>query len=194
MAEFCDRVASGLARLKYDNIGTVEFLRSPEGAFTFLEMNTRLQVEHGVTEEVTGIDLVVAQIRTAAGEAVHHVIPGEVRSTGHAIQARVCAEDPVRFLPSPGPLTVFRLPQGRGVRVETGYAEGGKVSPFYDSLVAKIIVHRPTREAAVDALIESLQQTRIEGIKTNIPALINILRSPAFRDGRVHTGLAMAAI
>ena len=194
MAEFCDRVADSMARLKYDNIGTVEFLRSPGGAFTFLEMNTRLQVEHGVTEEVTGIDLIVAQIRTAAGESLQRVLPEEVRCHGHAIQARVCAEDPVRFLPSPGRLSIFRLPEGRGVRVETGYAEGGTVSPFYDSLVAKIIVHRATREEAVDALIESLRETRIEGIKTNIPALVNILRSPAFRDGRVHTGLALAGL
>ncbi len=194
LARLCHQVAASLQRMGYDNIGTVELLLSPDGTFTFLEVNTRLQVEHGVTEAVTGIDLVEAQLRTAAGESVDHVIRPDLSRFGHAIQARICAEDPVRFFPSPGPLTVFRLPQGEGVRVETGYQEGGIVSPYYDSLVAKIIVHRPTRAAAIEGLIAALEQTRIEGIKTNIPALVKILRSPAFNEGRVHTGLVAATI
>src|SRR5207253_3413506 len=130
-----------LADIGYDNIGTVEMLRGADGSFNFLEMNTRLQVEHGVTEEVTGVDLVQAQIRSAAGERLAEILPRAIEARGHAIQARVYAEDPKRFLPSPGRLTVFRPPQQTGVRVETGYAEGRDVTPHYDPMIAKVIVH-----------------------------------------------------
>ncbi|MGE3995738.1 MAG: hypothetical protein AB7F37_09105 [Variibacter sp.] len=184
-AEIC----ATLARIGYDNIGTVEMLMAPDGGFHFLEMNTRLQVEHGVTEEVTGVDLVKAQIRSSAGERLTDTLNGTLKMSGHAIQARVYAEDPKRFFPSPGPLNVFRPPQGDGVRVETGYAEGGQVTPFYDPMIAKVIVKAPTRVEAAQRLAEVLEDFAIEGVKHNIPALIAVLRSQEFLAGDVHTGL-----
>ncbi|HSN20940.1 MAG TPA: biotin carboxylase N-terminal domain-containing protein, partial [Usitatibacter sp.] len=185
-----DRLASTFGRLGYDNLGTVEMLLSPEGDFRFLEMNTRLQVEHGVTEEITGLDLVAAQLRSAAGERLHEILPAAPQARGHAIQARVYAEDPKRFLPSPGKLAVFAPPSDPGIRVETGYAAGREVTPYYDPLLAKVIARAETREAAIDKLVAALQMFRIEGVKHNVPALVAILDSEEFRDGRVHTGLA----
>lgn len=193
IAALAARVARIMAAIGYDNIGTVEMLMGADGAFHFLEMNTRLQVEHGVTEEVTGVDLVKAQIRAAAGGAIDDVLPLRIATAGHAIQARVYAEDPVRFFPSPGPLTVFRLPRGDGIRVETGYAEGGKVTPFYDPLIAKVIARGATRADAIVRLDEALQAFEIVGLKTNIPALLKILRHHPFQVGAVHTGLLAEA-
>jgi acetyl-CoA carboxylase biotin carboxylase subunit len=183
------RVAGTLADMGYDNIGTVEMLMGADGEFSFLEMNTRLQVEHGVTEEVTGVDLVAAQVRSAAGERLAAILPEKLSVTGHAIQARVYAEDPKRFFPSPGRLKLFRPPQDAGVRVETGYREGQDVTPHYDPLLAKVIAHAPTRAQAIDRLCEALQAFAIDGVKSNIPALTGILRSDEFRAGEVHTGL-----
>ncbi len=184
------RVAQVLGTMGYDNIGTVEMLMGPDGQFSFLEMNTRLQVEHGVTEEVTGVDLVAAQLRSASGESLSEILPERIVMNGHAIQARVYAEDPKRFFPSPGPLQVFRPPQGEGIRVETGYREGQQVTPYYDPLLAKVIARGPTREAAIGRLLEALPAFEIRGVKNNVPALVAILRSDEFRSGRVHTGLA----
>jgi acetyl-CoA carboxylase, biotin carboxylase subunit len=152
-------------------------------------MNTRLQVEHGVTEEITGIDLVKAQIGSAAGESLDQLLPASIEPQGHAIQARVYAEDPKRFFPSPGRLEVFRPPAADTVRVETGYAEGGEVTAFYDPLVAKVIALAPTREAAISKLSSALEAFDIVGIKHNIPALLAVLGSAEFRAGSVHTGL-----
>jgi len=182
-----ERVLAAARALAYDNLGTVEMLRDTQGSFVFLEMNTRLQVEHGVTEEVVGVDLVRAQILLAAGEPLARVLPSRVALEGHAIEARVYAEDPKRFLPSPGRLTRFRPPAG--VRVETGYAEGCMVTPFYDPLIAKIIVHEGTRGEAMRHLISALEAFQIEGVRNNIPALAAVLRSDSFAAGRVHTGL-----
>jgi acetyl-CoA carboxylase biotin carboxylase subunit len=148
-----------------------------------------LQVEHGVTEEVTGVDLVRAQIRSAAGERLAAILPARIEVKGHAIEARVYAEDPKSFFPSPGKLKVFRPPQDATVRVETGYAEGRDVTPHYDPMIAKVIVHAATRERAIDRLIEALAAFEIQGIKHNIPAVLAVLRSAPFRAGRVHTGL-----
>ncbi|MBI1988262.1 MAG: biotin carboxylase, partial [Betaproteobacteria bacterium] len=173
----------------YDNIGTVEMLMGADGEFSFLEMNTRLQVEHGVTEEVTGVDLVVAQIRSAAGEKLGAILPQTITVTGHAIQARVYAEDPKSFFPSPGKLTVFRPPQDPSIRIETGYAEGRDVTPYYDPMIAKVIVHGASREAAIERLAQALAAFDIKGPKTNIPAVLAILRSEQFGSGLVHTGL-----
>jgi len=184
-----DQIAGIMRTMGYDNIGTVEMLLGADGSFNFLEMNTRLQVEHGVTEEVTGVDLVRAQIRSAAGEKLGDILPGKAEIKGHAIQARVYAEDPKNFFPSPGKLTVFRPPEGEGIRVDTGYAEGRDVTPHYDPMIAKVIVRAATREAAIDKLIEALGGFDIQGLKHNIPAVINILRSEQFRAGRVHTGI-----
>ena len=190
LAPLLEKLASTFARLGYDNLGTVEMLLSPEGEFRFLEMNTRLQVEHGVTEEITGIDLVAAQLRSSAGMTLGEILPVAPEPRGHAIQARVYAEDPRRFLPSPGTLAEFAPPSGAGIRVETGYAKGREVTPHYDPLLAKVIAHAETRAAAIDRLIEALREFRIEGLKHNLPALVAILDSEEFRDGRIHTGLA----
>ncbi len=184
-----DQIAGIMRTMGYDNIGTVEMLLGADGSFNFLEMNTRLQVEHGVTEEVTGVDLVRAQIRSAAGEKLSDILPGKVEVKGHAIQARVYAEDPKNFFPSPGKLTVFRPPEGEGIRVDTGYAEGRDVTPHYDPMIAKVIVRAATRTAAIDKLVEALEGFDIQGLKHNIPAVVNILRSSQFREGRVHTGI-----
>jgi acetyl-CoA carboxylase biotin carboxylase subunit len=187
------RVANDITRIVrdmgYDNIGTVEMLLGADGAFNFLEMNTRLQVEHGVTEEVTGVDLVHAQIRSAAGERLESILPSEIEVRGHAIQARVYAEDPRNFFPSPGKLSVFRPPQGAGVRIETGYAEGRDVTPYYDPMLAKVISREDTRERAIETLISALEAFEILGVKNNIPAVVAVLRSEPFRSGQVHTGL-----
>jgi acetyl-CoA carboxylase biotin carboxylase subunit len=184
-----DRIAGIMREMGYDNIGTVEMLRGADGSFNFLEMNTRLQVEHGVTEEITRVDLVQAQIRSAAGEKLDTILPQKIEVHGHAIQARVYAEDPKNFFPSPGKLSVFRPPQANGVRVETGFAEGREVTPHYDPMIAKVIVHADTRVHAIDRLVEALEAFEIQGLKNNIPAVLAILRSEAFRTGDVHTGL-----
>jgi len=184
-----DDIAGKLGSAGYNNIGTVEMLMDADGNFSFLEMNTRLQVEHGVTEEVTGIDIVKSQVRLAADEKLADVLPQEIKSDGHAIEARVYAEDPRRFFPSPGTLDVFRPPIATEVRIETGYREGLEVTPHYDPLLAKVIVKRRTREKAIDDLIEALGAFEIRGVKSNIPALVTILGSEQFRAGAVHTGL-----
>ena len=189
-----DEIADTLRSLGYDNIGTVEMLMAPDGSFSFLEVNTRLQVEHGVTEEVTGIDLVAAQLRAAAGERIGDILPDEIEIDGHAIQARVYAEDPKTFFPSPGTLEVFRPPQDAAVRIDTGYKEGQEVTPFYDPMLAKVIVQAATRDAAIDRLSEVLREFEVQGVKTNIPALIAILGSDAFKAGDVHTGLTQSVI
>jgi acetyl-CoA carboxylase biotin carboxylase subunit len=188
-AAAAEQITDIMRRLGYDNIGTVEMLMGADGSFNFLEMNTRLQVEHGVTEEVTGVDLVKAQIRAAAGEKLSDILPANIELKGHAIQARVYAEDPKNFYPSPGRLNVFRPPLDVSVRVETGFAEGREVTPHYDPMIAKVIVHAATRGAAIDKLIGALKAFEIQGIKHNIPAVIAILESEPFRAGDVHTGL-----
>ncbi|RZI93782.1 MAG: biotin carboxylase [Variovorax sp.] len=184
------RIAGLLGQMGYDVIGTVEMLYTPELGFMFLEMNTRLQVEHAVTEEACGIDLVQAQIRLAAGERLEAVVPEPIAPHGHAIEARIYAEDPVRFFPSPGLLTRFALPSGDGLRVETGYAEGARITPYYDPMIAKLIARADDRPGAIAKLQQALQATDIAGVKTNIPFLLRVLANDAFAAGHVHTGLA----
>ncbi|MGH8663450.1 MAG: acetyl-CoA carboxylase biotin carboxylase subunit, partial [Burkholderiales bacterium] len=162
-----DRIAATVRSMGYDNIGTVEMLMDAGGELSFLEMNTRLQVEHGVTEEVTGVDLVQAMIRTAAGERLSEVLPRDIAITGHAIQARVYAEDPKSFFPSPGKLNVFRPPEDKSIRIETGYAEGREVTPFYDPMLAKVIVKSASRSQAIERLVQALQAFDIQGVKHN---------------------------
>jgi acetyl-CoA carboxylase biotin carboxylase subunit len=183
------RFAETLGGLGYDNIGTVEMLRGADGEYQFMEMNTRLQVEHGITEAITGVDIVALQIRTAAGERLDDCLPAHVAINGHAVEARVYAEDPDRFLPSPGPLNVYRPPSGEGIRVETGYAEGGAVTPYYDPMIAKVIAWGEDRSKAIARLGDALQRFAIEGVKTNIPALLRVLAAEDFRAGEIHTGL-----
>ena len=152
-------------------------------------MNTRLQVEHAVTEEVTGVDLVSAQVRLAWGDRLDDVLPAAIDIQGHAIEARIYAEDPVRFLPSPGRLETLRFGQGEGVRLETSYAEGSQVTPFYDPMIAKLITRGATRAQAIERLLCALDETVIAGVKTNVDFVRKVLRSPEFGAGDVHTGL-----
>lgn len=190
LQDMAARLEGMLSGLGYDVIGTVEMLYTPESGFSFLEINTRLQVEHAVTEAVTGVDLVGAQLRLAAGERMDDVLREVPPLNGHALEARVYAEDPVRFLPSPGLLNVFSPPVLAGVRVETGYAEGCRVSSHYDPMLAKVIAHAATRGQALDLLKTALAQFRVEGVKTNIPFIQRVLDDAEFRAGRVCTGMA----
>jgi acetyl-CoA carboxylase biotin carboxylase subunit len=176
----------------YRNAGTIEFLVENEGdraRFYFLEMNTRLQVEHPVTEAVTGVDLVRAQLAIAAGEPLPWT-QAELSQRGHAIECRVYAEDPASgFLPQAGPLLVYREPRGPGIRLDSGVAEGDRIGVHYDPLIAKLIAHGETREAARARAVAALRTYPILGIRNNVSFLIDLLEHPAFRDGHVHTGL-----
>lgn len=169
----------------YANAGTVEFLFS-DGGFFFIEMNARLQVEHPVTELTTGVDLIGWQLRIASGERLT-ISQADVRRSGHALEFRIYAEDPVRFLPSPGPLRVFRPPDGEGIRVDAGYAEGDVVTPYYDPLLAKLIVSGHDRAQAITRAEAALQAFQVEGIKTNLPLHLRIVRAPAFQQGALDT-------
>jgi acetyl-CoA carboxylase biotin carboxylase subunit len=173
----------------YRNAGTVECLVDPATQdYVFLEMNTRLQVEHPVTELVTGIDIVQEQLLIAAGDPPAADFT-DVRRDGHAIELRVYAEDPKRFLPSPGDITVWEEPTGAGVRVDAGYAAGNTVTPYYDPLLAKLCVWAPDRGAALDGARQAVSEFRIEGIKTNLPFFLELLAEPAFTSGEYDTGL-----
>jgi len=176
----------GARSVRYVNAGTMEFIASGD-EFFFLEMNTRLQVEHPVTEEVTGLDLVQAQLEVAGGGRLPWRQEG-IRVRGSAIECRVYAEDPAkRFLPSPGRLTRLRLPEGSGIRVECGVAEGVEISVHYDPLLAKLIASGGTREEAVARMAEALDAFIVEGVRTVIPFHQRVMRSAAFLAGRVHT-------
>jgi acetyl-CoA carboxylase, biotin carboxylase subunit len=172
--------------VQYTNAGTFEFLMDPGGRFYFMEANTRLQVEHPVTEMVTGIDIVKAQIRIAAGEKLS-LKQGEVIFTGHSIECRINAEDPETFVPSPGVIHVFSVPGGPGVRVETLAHADCTISPYYDSMIAKIIVHGRDRTEAIARMRRVLEMTVIEGIKTTIPLHLRVLNDPDFVAGRMST-------
>ena len=185
MGEAAVRVASSVG---YWNAGTVEFLVDRNFDFYFLEMNTRLQVEHPVTEEVTGLDLVHLQLRVAAGEPLG-LTQDEVDLKGHAIEARITAQDPdADFAPSTGTITKWVAPGGRGVRMETYCYAGIAVSPFYDPMIAKLIVRGETRDLAVAKLRTALREFDVEGIKTNIPFLRRLVDSEGFRTGEFDTG------
>jgi len=171
----------------YANAGTIEFLVDGQGNFYFLEMNTRLQVEHPVTEERTGIDLVEQQIRVAAGE--HLTVRQEsIESRGHAIECRICAEDPDNdFLPSTGTILHLRPAQGPGVREDRGIDEGGEISVYYDSMVSKLVVWAPTRDAAIEKMKRALREYTILGVRSNIPLLLYVMEHPKFREGDFST-------
>ncbi|MGH9846372.1 MAG: acetyl-CoA carboxylase biotin carboxylase subunit [Blastocatellia bacterium] len=170
----------------YSNAGTIEFLLDEDGSFYFMEMNTRIQVEHPVTELVTVSDLVVAQIRIAAGEKLNYTQDG-IMFVGHAIECRVNAEDPVTFAPSPGRITSLNLPSGPGVRVDTAIYNGYFVPPHYDSMIAKVIVHHRNRERAIARMRRALGAMVVEGIKTTIPLHLKILDDPDFIAGNIST-------
>jgi acetyl-CoA carboxylase, biotin carboxylase subunit len=185
------RLAAFFGRFGYRSLATVEMLMDRDGRFYFLEVNTRLQVEHGVTELITGLDLVEIQLRLASGERLGHILPAAPEPGGHAIEARIYAEDPVSFLPSPGPLRVFRLPSVRpAVYMDVGYAEGDTVTPFYDPMLALVIAYGQDRNAAIARLDDALADFTVEGVKTNIPFLRSMLASEAFEQGEHHTTFA----
>jgi acetyl-CoA carboxylase biotin carboxylase subunit len=180
------QVIEALRKVGYTSAGTVEFLRDPTGDLYFIEMNARIQVEHPVTEMVTGVDLVKSQIRLAAGESLEEVV-GPVTFRGHAIECRINAEDPEKFTPSPGRITAFRVPGGPGIRVDTAAYSDAVVPPYYDSLVAKLIAYGDDRAEAIARMHRALDQFVVEGIKTTIPLHKRILAFPEFLDGKFDT-------
>ena len=173
-------------KLGYSSAGTCEFLLDKQGNFYFMEMNTRIQVEHPVTEMVTLADIVRNQVRIAEGEPLGYT-QDDLLIVGHAIECRITAENPETFAPSPGTITAFNLPGGPGVRVDTFVYSGYQVSPFYDSLIAKVIVHARTRELAIARMKRALEAMVIEGIKTTIPLHLKIMDDPRFRNGDIGT-------
>lgn len=182
--EIGERCVSACRDIKYRGAGTMEFLYE-EGKFYFIEMNTRIQVEHPVTELITGIDLVKEQLRIAAGLPLSYE-QKDVIIKGHAIECRINAEDPKTFMPSPGTITHFHAPGGPGVRVDSHIYGSYKVPPYYDSLIAKIITYGETREVALARMKNAIDETVIEGIKTNLPLHHDILRTRGFNDGMVN--------
>jgi acetyl-CoA carboxylase, biotin carboxylase subunit len=173
-------------KLGYASAGTCEFLLDKNGNFYFMEMNTRIQVEHPVTEMVTLADIVRNQVRIAEGEPLGYT-QDDLLIVGHAIECRINAENPETFAPSPGTITAFNLPGGPGVRVDTFVYSGYQVSPFYDSLIAKVIVHARTRDLAIARMKRALEAMVIEGIKTTIPLHLKIMDDPRFRKGDFGT-------
>jgi len=176
-----------LADIGYQNAGTVEFLMDEEKQLYFIEMNTRIQVEHPITEAITGVDLVKAQLRIAAGERLDAILPARLEIRGHAIECRINAEHPTRFTPSAGRITAFNVPGGNGVRVDTAQYAEGVVPPYYDSLIAKLIVHGVDRAEAIAKMERALSQFVVQGIETSIPLHQAIFQDPGFRAGEFDT-------
>ncbi|HJA70784.1 MAG TPA: acetyl-CoA carboxylase biotin carboxylase subunit [Candidatus Lachnoclostridium stercoravium] len=172
----------------YTNAGTIEFIVDPQGRFYFMEMNTRIQVEHGVTEMVTGTDLIIEQIRVAMGEHLSFS-QDDVAIRGHAIECRINAEIPEKnFMPSPGVVKHLHIPAGNGVRVDTGLYTGYRIPSEYDSMIAKVIVHAPDREAALQKMRSALDEMVIMGVETNLDFQYQIMRNPVFVEGKADTG------
>lgn len=170
----------------YKNAGTIEFLVDENKNFFFLEVNTRLQVEHPVTEEITGLDLVEEQLKIAAGEPLSFT-QSEIKREGHAIEVRIYAEDPKTFFPSPGKITKLALPEGEGIRHELGVSEQFVVTPFYDPMIAKLVVKGKDRNEAITRMQKALKDYEVQGIKTNIPMLQNVVEHPAYQAGETTT-------
>ncbi|MCQ8873801.1 acetyl-CoA carboxylase biotin carboxylase subunit [Mesorhizobium sp. LMG17149] len=186
--DLCASAVALAKAVKYSGAGTVEYLYDDEAdRFYFIEMNTRIQVEHPVTEAITGIDLVAEMLRIAGGEKLR-IRQGDVSVKGHAIEVRLNAEDPAKeFAPFPGQVAELRIPGGPGVRFDSMLYQGYQVPPFYDSLLAKLIVHAETREAAIVRLIRALNELKIGGLKTTKPLFLALAADPAVRAGDVHT-------
>jgi len=184
--ELGGKVVRALEKIGYTNAGTVEFLMDEDGSIYFIEMNTRIQVEHPVTELVTGVDLIKAQIRVAAGERLEDAV-GEMHFSGHAIECRINAEDPVTFVPSAGRITTFQAPGGTGVRVDSAAYADAVIPPYYDSMIAKLIVKGRDRAEAIARMKRALDMFVIEGIKTSIPLQRRILADPDFAAGKFDT-------
>jgi acetyl-CoA carboxylase biotin carboxylase subunit len=189
-ARLLDTAVRAAQTVGYGNAGTVEMLLDVDtGSAYFLEMNTRLQVEHPVTEMVTGLDLVAEQLHIASGEPPSFDPAAPPVPRGHAVELRVYAEDPVRFLPGPGTITRWREPGGPGVRVDAGYAEGDVVTPFYDPLLAKLVVHGADREQALARAREAVSAFEIVGPKNNLPFFLELLADPGFAAGDYDTAI-----
>jgi acetyl-CoA carboxylase, biotin carboxylase subunit len=186
-AEIGQILSSTLSAIGYVNAGTVEFLMDEDKKLYFIEMNTRIQVEHPVTEMVTDVDLVKSQILLAAGERMETVLHGPIVHRGHAIECRINAEHPEKFTPSAGKITAFHPPGGTGVRIDTAAYTEGVIPPYYDSLIAKLIVRGKDREEAVSRMARALEMFIVEGIYTTIPLHRRILADPDFRAGRIDT-------
>ncbi len=183
----CEAAVRLVKAAAYTNAGTVEFIVDREGKFYFIELNARIQVEHPVTEMVTGIDLIKAQIRVAAGEPLPWK-QEDIHSHGAALECRINAEDTEhRFRPSPGKIERLIVPGGLGVRFDSHVHSGYTVSPFYDSMIGKLIVHQPTRVEAIDCMKRALSELRVDGLKTTVPLLEEILKHSAFSEARVDT-------
>jgi acetyl-CoA carboxylase biotin carboxylase subunit len=180
------KVVRALEKIGYTNAGTVEFLMDEDGSIYFIEMNTRIQVEHPVTELVTGVDLIKAQIRIAAGERLDDAV-GEMNVSGHAIECRINAEDPITFVPSAGRITTFQAPGGMGVRVDSAAYSDAVIPPYYDSMIAKLIVKGRDRAEAIARMKRALDMFVIEGIKTSIPLQRRILADADFAAGKFDT-------
>jgi acetyl-CoA carboxylase biotin carboxylase subunit len=185
--EMGDIIEKSLKEIGYWNAGTIEFLMDEDGSIYFIEMNTRIQVEHCVTEMVTGVDLVKAQLRIAAGERLGDIVPEVPKINGHAIECRINAEHPDKFTPSPGKITVFNVPGGNGVRVDTAMYQEGVVPQYYDSMIAKLICHGKDREEAMDKMQRALSQFVVQGIHTSIPLHQRIFADAEFRSGDFDT-------
>src|SRR5579871_2015474 len=180
-------IKKSLENIGYWNAGTIEFLMDEDGKIYFIEMNTRIQVEHCVTEMVTGIDLVKAQLRIAAGEKLTDIINRPITINGHAIECRINAEHPEKFTPSAGKITAFNIPGGNGVRVDTAQYAEGVVPPYYDSMIAKLICHGKDREESMDKMQRALSQFVVQGIHTSIPLHQEIFANEDFRTGEFDT-------
>jgi acetyl-CoA carboxylase biotin carboxylase subunit len=176
-----------LAEIGYQNAGTIEFLMDEDRQLYFIEMNTRIQVEHPVTEAITGIDLVKAQLRIAAGERLSDILPAKIEMRGHSIECRINAEHPQKFTPSAGQITAFNVPGGYGVRVDTAQYAEGVVPPYYDSLIAKLIVHGVDRAEAIAKMERALGQFVVQGIETSISLHQEIFADEEFREGKFDT-------
>jgi acetyl-CoA carboxylase biotin carboxylase subunit len=176
-----------LKEIGYQNAGTVEFLMDESGQLHFIEMNTRIQVEHPITEAVTGVDMVKAQLLIAGGERLENILPPRLEIRGHAIECRINAEHPVKFTPSAGKITAFNVPGGNGVRVDTAQYAEGVVPPYYDSLIAKLIVHGRDRAEAIAKMERALSQFIVQGIETSISLHQAIFADPRFCEGKFDT-------
>jgi acetyl-CoA carboxylase biotin carboxylase subunit len=185
--EISTALAKAMTAAGYTNAGTVEFLMDETGKLYFIEVNARVQVEHPVTEAITGIDIVKAQIRIAQGERLADIVKGPVAVRGHAIECRINAENPETFAPSAGRITGFHTPGGIGVRLDTWAYTDCVIPPFYDSLVAKLIAHGNDRTEAIRRMLRALDMFIIEGIHTSIPLHRRILSDPEFQAARIDT-------
>ena len=185
--EIGQKLEATLSKIGYVNAGTIEFLMDEDRSLHFIEMNTRIQVEHPVTEMVTGIDLVKSQILLAAGEKLSSVLPDKIEHRGHAIECRINAEHPEKFTPSAGKILAFNIPGGTGVRVDTAAYAEGVIPPYYDSLIAKLITHGKDRPEAVSRMARALGMFIVEGIYTSIPLHQRIMADADFRAGRLDT-------